>query len=88
MTPTSPPSSERIPTAERVAFLRKPAAYPGAVHDVETRETRMSWVFLAGERVYKLKKPIRDRWLDFSTLTARERNAHSEVRLNRRLGNL
>lgn len=85
MTPTRPPSSERIPTAERVAFLRRSAAYPGAVHDVQTRETRMSWVFLAGERVYKLKKPIRDRWLDFSTLAARERNAHEEVRLNRRL---
>jgi aminoglycoside phosphotransferase family enzyme len=45
----------------------------------------MSWVFLAGDRVYKLKKPIRDRWLDFTTLTARERNAREEVRLNRRL---
>lgn len=85
MTPATQSFSERISTAERVAFLRKPAAYPGAVRRVETRETRMSWVFLAGGRVYKLKKPIRDRWLDFTTLAARERNAHEEVRLNRRL---
>jgi len=75
-----------MPTAQRVAFLRSPAAYHDhVVREVETRETRMSWVFLAGERVYKLKKPIRDRWLDFTTLAARERNAHEEVRLNRRL---
>jgi len=85
MSPATPPYPERIPTAERVAFLRQPAAYQGGVRSVETRETRMSWVFLAGERVYKLKKPIRDRWLDFTTLAARQRNAHEEVRLNRRL---
>lgn len=85
MTPSRNPYPERIPTAERVAFLRQPAAYPDGVRGVEIRETRMSWVFLAGERVYKLKKPIRDRWLDFTTLAARRHNAHEEVRLNRRL---
>ena len=52
---------------------------------VEVRETHMSWVFLAGELVYKLKKPIRTSYLDFSTLAARERNCREEVRLNRRL---
>ena len=85
MTAAQCTQSERIPTAERVAFLRNPAAYPHGVPAVEVRETRMSWVFLAGERVYKLKKPIHDDWLDFTTLAARERNAHEEVRLNRRL---
>ncbi|PWG64249.1 hypothetical protein [Sediminicurvatus halobius] len=77
--------SSTIPTAERVAFLRDPNSYPGDVRHVETRETRMSWVFLTRERVYKLKKPIRDRWLDLTTPEARERNAREEVRLNRRL---
>ena len=28
----------------------------------------MSWVFMAGDRVYKLKKPVRFAYLDFSTL--------------------
>lgn len=45
----------------------------------------MSWVFLVGERVYKLKKPVRYSFLDFSTLQAREKNCREEVRLNRRL---
>jgi aminoglycoside phosphotransferase family enzyme len=45
----------------------------------------MSWVFLAGERVYKLKKPVRNSMVDFSTLVARERNCREELRLNRRL---
>jgi aminoglycoside phosphotransferase family enzyme len=45
----------------------------------------MSWVFLAGDQVWKLKKPVRKPYLDFSTLAARERNCRTEVRLNRRL---
>ncbi|MEX6505371.1 hypothetical protein [Jiella sp. M17.18] len=45
----------------------------------------MSVVFLADDRVYKLKKPVSFPFLDFSTLAARERNCLEEVRLNRRL---
>ena len=45
----------------------------------------MSWVFLAGEKVYKLKKPVRFPYLDFSTLPRREAACRAELRLNRRL---
>ena len=45
----------------------------------------MSWVFLAGERAYKLKKPVRFSYLDFSTLARREAACRAELRLNRRL---
>ena len=45
----------------------------------------MSWVFLAGDRVYKLKKPVRFPYLDFSTLGRREHACRAELRLNRRL---
>ena len=45
----------------------------------------MSWVFLTGERAYKLKKPVKYPFLDFSTLSAREADCREEVRLNRRL---
>jgi aminoglycoside phosphotransferase family enzyme len=45
----------------------------------------MSWVFIAGDRVYKLKKPVHYPFLDFRTLAAREANCREEVRLNRRL---
>lgn len=45
----------------------------------------MSWLFLAGDRVYKLKKPVRYPYLDFRTLAAREANCRAETRLNRRL---
>jgi uncharacterized protein len=52
---------------------------------VEARETHMSWVFLTDERVYKLKKPVRFPYLDFSTLAQREAACRAELRLNRRL---
>lgn len=45
----------------------------------------MSWVFLTDRHAYKLKKPVRLEFLDFSTLEARERDCREEVRLNRRL---
>jgi aminoglycoside phosphotransferase family enzyme len=45
----------------------------------------MAWVFLAGDRAYKLKKPVRYPFLDYGTLEARRRICDEEVRLNRRL---
>jgi aminoglycoside phosphotransferase family enzyme len=45
----------------------------------------MSWVFLTRDRAYKLKKPVRLPYLDFSTLSAREAMCRAEARLNRRL---
>jgi len=71
--------------AAKVAFLRRADSYPFAVEDVVARETHMSWVFLAGERVIKLKKPVRFPYLDFSTLARREAACRAELALNRRL---
>ena len=71
--------------ADKVAFLQSPAAYAPAPAAVEVRETHMSWVFLAGPHVYKLKKPVRFPYLDFSTLARREAACRAELRLNRRL---
>jgi aminoglycoside phosphotransferase family enzyme len=45
----------------------------------------MSWVFLAGDKVYKMKKPVHFPYLDFSTLARREAACRAELRLNRRL---
>jgi aminoglycoside phosphotransferase family enzyme len=74
-----------IPLGVKVAFLSAPGTYPD-VAAVETRETHMAWVFLAGDRAYKLKKPVRYPFLDYSTPEARHRICVEEVRLNRRLG--
>jgi aminoglycoside phosphotransferase family enzyme len=83
-----PPNAPAAVTAEaelaqKVAFLSRPDTY--GVDTVACRETHMSWVFLAGRRAYKLKKPVRFPYLDFSTLARREAACRAELRLNRRL---
>jgi aminoglycoside phosphotransferase family enzyme len=74
----------RPPLSAKVAFLSSAAAYH-SVDMVDVRETHMAWVFLAGDRAYKLKKPVRYPFLDYGTLDARRRICFEEVRLNRRL---
>src|SRR5262245_32369696 len=68
---------------EKVAFLSRPDVYPVPTQRVETKETRLSWVFLTDTQAWKLKKPVRYDYLDFSSLDARRRNCEEEVRLNR-----
>jgi hypothetical protein len=60
-----------------------------AAHDADAPpgviETHISVLFLLGDRVYKLKKPVRFDFLDFSTRDARQEMCRREVALNRRL---
>lgn len=71
--------------AEKVAALKTCHVYPERPAAVEWTETHMSWVFLTDTHVYKLKKPVRYEYLDFSTPDLRRFNCEEEVRLNRRL---
>jgi aminoglycoside phosphotransferase family enzyme len=70
---------------EKVRFLSTCEAYASCPQVIVVKETHMSWVFTAGDCVYKLKKPVHFPFLDFRTLAARENNCREEVRLNRRL---
>lgn len=74
-----------IDLAAKVRFLSDAGSYPHAASFVEARETHMSWVFLTEDRAYKLKKPVRYPFLDFSTLGRRRFFCEEELRLNRRL---
>jgi uncharacterized protein len=58
------------------------AATPGTA---ELRETHISLVVLFGDRVYKLKKPVRLDFVDLTSREARQRICHREVELNRRI---
>lgn len=83
--PTGPPTAASGEFRELLADLAQPQAYPHAVDEVEVIQTHISAVFLAGPRVYKVRKPLNLGFLDFTTLERRERDCHEEVRLNRRL---
>ena len=65
--------------------LHDPGCYPHAVERVDEIETHISRVFLTGEFAYKLKKPVKLPFLDFTSLAARRRFCDEELRLNRRL---
>lgn len=68
-----------------VQALKNPASYPHPVDEVLVRETHISWVFLAGEFAYKLKKPVDFGFLDYTQLEQRKHFCEVELKLNRRL---
>ena len=68
-----------------VRAMLRPEFYPRRPQRVRLVQTHISWVFLAGDRVYKVKKPADFGFLDFSTLPKRAAACRREVDLNRRL---
>jgi len=69
-----------------VDALRHPDAYPHPVDEpIRVAETHISWVLLTGAYAYKIKKPLKLSFLDYSTLERRQRLCAEELRLNRRL---
>ena len=66
------------------ALLRK-EAYPHHPEEIELVQTHISYVLLAGEFVYKIKKPVNFGFLDFTTLEKRKHFCKREIELNRRL---
>ena len=73
---------ENLPALIRA--LCEPGAYDHSVDAVELVETHISWVLLAGQFAYKIKKPVRLVFLDFSTLDLRHRYCLAELELNKR----
>ncbi len=65
--------------------LSNPACLPDKTESVSVVQTHISFVFIADEFVYKVKKPVNLGFLDFSTLKKREYYCQQEIILNRRL---
>jgi uncharacterized protein len=76
-------------TAEQInrllSHLKK--SNPAACSAPELVETHISWVILCDSYVYKIKKPIKYSFLDFSTLQMRRYYCQRELELNKRLTN-
>ncbi|HLY96549.1 MAG TPA: hypothetical protein VKO66_04985, partial [Sideroxyarcus sp.] len=67
-----------------IAALRDPRCYPQTVKTVQVIETHISWVLLAGEYAYKIKKALDLGFLNYSGLDVRQSYCAEEIRLNRR----
>ena len=70
------------------AAMSSSGFYPSRPESVEIIQTHISWVFIAGDDVFKVKKAVDLGFLDFTTLEKRKFYCEEEVRLNRRLAPL
>ncbi|HEY82832.1 MAG TPA: AAA family ATPase [Dehalococcoidia bacterium] len=70
---------------ELIQALLEPSAYPHHPRSVELVQTQMSFIFLADDYVYKVKKPVDLGYLDYTTLEKRRFYCQREVELNQRL---
>ena len=68
-----------------VKALLNTEAYPEKPTQISLVQTQMSFVFIAGDFVYKIKKPVDLGFLDYTTLEKRHYLCQKEVELNRRL---
>ena len=71
-------------TPSIAAALLRAGRFPHPADRVECIETHASWVILAGDYAYKIKKPLDLGFLDYSTPERRRAMCEEEVRLNRR----
>ena len=79
--------SEYVPAslADKVSFLSDPGNYREHPQIVTLLQTHHAWLFMTQRHVFKMKKPIRQRGFDCSTLESRYWLCNEEIRLNRRL---
>lgn len=68
-----------------ISWFLNPAHYDYHVDRVELVQTHISFVLLAGNFVYKFKKPVNFGFLDFTSLDKREYFCRQELVLNSRL---
>lgn len=69
---------------EEIDKLLSHGEFPEATRQHKLVETHISWVILCDEFVYKIKKPIKYSFLDFSTLELRKHFCERELDLNQR----
>jgi aminoglycoside phosphotransferase family enzyme/predicted kinase len=79
-TATTTPLSDSL-----TGLMSDPSSYSDSPSSVQVVETHISWVYLTDRFAYKLKKPVKFEFLDFSTPEFRHRACLEELRLNRRL---
>ncbi len=68
-----------------IESLQDKSLYNHPVEEFRVLETHISWVLLTGSYAYKLKKHVDMGFVNFSTLSRREKYCYEELRLNRRL---
>lgn len=75
-------------TAQEVNLFARHGLYEGQQIRGKLEETHISWVVLTPLYVFKIKKPVKTSFLDFSTLALRKHFCERELELNRRFADI
>lgn len=81
---TASHESEFQATAALIDRMMTADFYPHHPREVELRQTHVSYVFLAGDYAYKIKKPVQLPFIDCSRLIKRRALCERELLLNQR----
>lgn len=65
--------------------MMEKCSFPGKCENPELVETHISWIVLAEDFVFKIKRPVKLSFLDFSTRDKRKQFCEEELKLNSRL---
>ena len=69
------------------SFVKK-VTYNGEPMKDQVEETHISWIAFSKTRVFKIKKPVKFSFLDFSTLEQRKKYCLRELKLNQRFSKI
>ena len=74
--------------AEEVKVLAKEGKFRGEALKGKLVETHISWILLSGDYAFKIKKPLKLSFLDYSTLALRKHYCLQEIELNSRFSDI
>ncbi len=72
-------------SSDLIKLMLNPDTYPVKPKKVNMLQTHISYLFIAGEHVYKVKKPVSFGFIDYSSLERRKFYCEQEIKLNSRL---
>lgn len=68
-----------------IEAFKNPAVYPHAIERLEIITTHISWVILTGTYAYKIKRPVKYSFVDYSSLENRKAYCEKEFAFNQSL---
>lgn len=74
-----------ISQTEVIRAMENPNTYNERVKEIKTVQTYHSYIFLTGKYAYKIKKPVKYSYFDFTSLQKRKSTLEKEIELNKRL---
>ncbi len=70
---------------DQIHALKNSCSLPGSCSDLTLKETHISWIIMSDDYAFKIKRPVKYTFLDFSTPEKRKHFCKEELKLNRRL---